>query len=171
MATPEKVRAVEEMTEILGKAKSVFVADFQGLNVEQISLLRKKCREDKVQFLVVKNKLARIAAKNAGWDQMEAHFKGPSAIAFTYEDPSAPARVISAFAKDTERPAIKVSLFEGNFYGPEQVKTIASLPSREVLIAQVLGGLNGPIQGLAGALNGLLGKLVRTLDAVRANKS
>ena len=170
MARPEKVAAVEQITEILGNAKSVFVADFQGLNVEQISSLRKKCREDKVQFLVVKNKLARIAAKNAGRDEMEDHFKGPSAIAFTYDDPSAPARVISTFAKDTEKPAIKVSLFEGNFYGPEQVKVIAALPPREVLLSKVLYGLNSPIQGFAGALNGLLSKLVRTLDAVRESK-
>jgi len=171
MARPEKVAAVEQITEILGSAKSVFIADFQGLNVEQMSALRTKCREDSVKLVVVKNKLARIAARNAGRDEMESHFRGPSAIAFTYEDPSAPARVISAFAKDTDKPAIKVSLFEGNFYGPDKIKIIAALPSRDVLISKMLWGLNSPIQGLAGTLSGLLGKLVRTLDAVRESKA
>lgn len=170
MARPEKVEAVEQITDIFQNAKSVFVADYQGLDVEQISELRQKCREDSVQFLVVKNTLARIAAKNAGWDEMEPHLKGPSAIAFTYEDPSAPARVISKFAEDREKPAIKVSLFEGGFYGPEKVQAIAALPPKDVLLSKVVGGFNSPIQGLAGVLNGVLGQLVRTLDAVRASK-
>ena len=170
MARPDKIAAVDQITDIFQNAKSVFVADYQGLNVEQISELRQKCREDSVQFLVVKNTLACIAAKNAGWDEMEPHLRGPSAIAFTYEDPSSPARVISKFAKDRKKPTIKVSLFEGGFYGPEKINAIAALPPKDVLLGQVVRGFNAPIQGLAGTLSGLLSKLVRTVDAVRASK-
>lgn len=170
MPRPEKAEAVQCISEIFEKAKGVFVADFQGLNVEQMGELRKKCRDDQVGFLVVKNTLARIAAHNTGWDEMESHLKGPSAIAFSYEDPSAPARVITAFAKNAKKPTIRVSLFEGNFYGPEKVEAIATLPTRTELIARVVGGFNAPIQGLVGNLSAVLRKLVGTLDAVRASK-
>lgn len=170
MPRPEKVKAVEGISQILEKASGVFVADYQGLNVEQISKLRRKCRDDRVGFLVVKNTLARIAARNAGWDEMEPHLRGPSAIAFSYDDPSAPARVITEFAKTADKPTIRMSLFEGNFYGPDKVEAIAALPSRTELLTKIVGGFNAPVQGLVGGLNGLLRKLVGTLDAVRASK-
>lgn len=170
MPRPEKVEAVKGISEIFEKASGVFVADYQGLNVEQISELRNKCRDDQVGFVVVKNTLARIAARNSGWEEMEPHLKGPSAIAFSYEDPSAPARVITNFAKEAQKPTIRMSLFEGNFYGPEKVEAIAALPSRTELLTKIVGGFNSPIQGLVGNLNGILRKLVGTLDAVRTSK-
>ncbi|NQT23749.1 50S ribosomal protein L10 [candidate division KSB1 bacterium] len=170
MPRPEKVEAVQGISEIFEKATGVFIADFKGLNVEQMGELRNKCREDKVEFLVVKNTLARIAARNTGWDEMEPHLKGPSAIAFSYEDPSAPARVITNFAKEAKKPTIRMSLFEGTFFGPEKVDAIAALPSRIELITQIVCTFNAPIQGLVGSLSGVLRKLVGTLDAVRASK-
>lgn len=170
MARPEKIAAVEEITEILQNASGVFVTDYKGLNVEKLSDLRAKCREDAVHYVVVKNTLARIAARNAGYKELETSFRGPSAIAYSYDDPSAPARVVSEFAKKTEKPTIKVSLFEGVFYGPEKVEAIASLPSKQELIAKVVYGFNSPIQGLVGCLSGVLSQLVRTLDAVREQK-
>lgn len=170
MARPEKEAVVQEVAEILENAKGVFINDFQGLNVEMISELRQKCREEKVGYRVVKNTLARLAVKQTGWDEMADYLEGPSAIAYSYDDPSAPARVITEFAKKIEKPKIKVSLFEGVFYGPDKVKEIASLPSKEVLLAKVLGSLNSPIQGFAGSLSGLLQKLVGTFDAVRESQ-
>ena len=170
MVRPEKAAAVEEITEILQNAAGVFVTDYKGLNVEKMSELRAKCREDAVHYVVVKNTLARIAAKNAGYEELEASFKGPSAIAYSYDDPSAPARVVIEFAKKIEKPTIKVSLFEGVFYGPEKVEAIASLPSKQELLAKIVGGFNSPIQGFVGCLSGILSQLVRTLDAVRDQK-
>jgi large subunit ribosomal protein L10 len=170
MAQSEKETFIRELTEIFQKSKSVFVTDFSGLNVENIMRFRKKCGETRVSFLVVKNTLARISAKQAGFEQIGKYFKGPSAIAYSYDDPSSPARVIKEFNKTNNKPQIKVSLFEGVFYGPESIDVIASLPSRNELIAKVLGGLNSPIQGLVGSLHGLLQKLVRTLDAVKTHK-
>jgi len=170
MARPEKEVAVAEMAEIFEKSKGVFLTDFQGLNVEKISDLRQKCREASVGYLVVKNTLAKLAVKQVGWEEMLEHLEGPSAIAYSFEDPSAPARVINEFAKKEEKPAIKVSYFEGVFYGPEKVKAIASLPSKDVLLAQVVGGFNAPIQGFVGTIHGLLQKLVMTLDAVRGSR-
>jgi len=170
MSTPEKEAIVKEVTEIFEKAKGVFVTDFQGLNVEKISDLRQKCREASVNYLVVKNTLARLAAKNAGWDDVVEHLNGPSAVAYSYDDPSAPARVITEFAKKEEKPTIKVSLFEGIFYGPDKVQAIAALPSKEVLLTRLAGGFKSPIQGFAGSLHGLLQKFIMTIDAVKAAK-
>jgi len=170
MAIPEKEAIVEEVAEILERAKGVFVTDFQGLNVEMMGDLRRKCREASVGYRVVKNTLARLAAKKVGWDEMVDYFEGPSAIAYSFEDPSAPARIISEFAKEVEKPTIKVSLFEGIFYGPERVEEIVSLPSKDALLTQMLVGLTTPIQGLVGGLYGLLQKLVMTFDAVKNAK-
>jgi large subunit ribosomal protein L10 len=170
MAHTEKEAVIREVTEIFQKSKSVFVTDFSGLNVERISQLRQKCRESKVGYLVVKNTLARISAEKAGFAEIGGFFKGPSAIAYSFDDPSSPARVIKEFNKTSDKPKIKVSLFEGVFYGPEKVDLIASLPSKKELIARVVGGFNSPIQGLVGALNGILQKLVGTLDAVKTQK-
>jgi large subunit ribosomal protein L10 len=170
MANTEKDAVIRDVTDIFQKAKSVFVTDFSGLNVEHTMQFRKKCRESKVGYLVVKNTLARISAEQAGWKQVGPHFKGPSAIAYSYDDPSSPARVIKEFNKTHDKPKIKVSLFEGTFYGPEHMDMIASLPSKKELLSRVVGGFNSPIQGLVGALNGLLQKLVGTLDAVKSQK-
>ena len=170
MARPEKEAAVQEIVETLDKAKSVFVTDFEGLDVEMMSELRRKFREASVNYRVVKNTLARLGAKQAGRDEMLEYFRGPSALAYSYDDPSAPARVISEFAKKVEKPKIKVSLFEGVFYGPEDVETIASLPPKEVLLAQLVAGVNAPVQGFVRGMSALLQKLVMTLEAVRKDK-
>jgi large subunit ribosomal protein L10 len=170
MATPEKESIVSEIAEIFEKAKSVFVTDFKGLNVELMIELRQKCREASVNYRVIKNTLAQLAAKKADWNEIVDYFQGPSAIAYSYEDPSAPARVISEFAKKVEKPKIKMALFEGNFYSPENVKEVASLPSKSVLLAQFVGGIHAPIQGVVSGLNGLFQKLIITLDAVRGVK-
>lgn len=170
MANSEKDAVIQEVSDIFKKSKSVFVTDFSGLNVEKIMILRKKFRESKVGYLVVKNTLARISAEKAGWNQLNPHFKGPSAIAYSFEDPSSPARVIKEFTKNNDKPKIKGSIFEGVYYGPESMDQIASLPPKQELLARVVGAFNSPIQGLASRLNGILQKLVGTLDAVKTQK-
>lgn len=170
MPTPEKEAVVQEIAKILENARGVFINDFQGLNVEKMGVLRQKCREASVGYRVVKNTLTRLAVKKVGWEVMIEHLDGPSAIAYSYEDPTAPARVLTEFAKTEEKPTIKASVFEGVFYGPERVKEIAALPTKDVLIAKVLGGFNAPIQGLVGGLSSLVQKLVFTLDAVKGVK-
>lgn len=172
MARPEKEAAVAEIAEIFKKSTGVFVADYKGLSVERITDLRSKCREEKVSFMVVKNTLARIAAREAGFDEMVEYLKGPSAIAYSYDDPSAPARIMSEFAKKDKKdlPVIKMTIFEGQFYGPEKVEIIAKLPSKQELLSQLLGGFNAPLQGFVGTLHGLMSKFVRVLDAVKEKK-
>ncbi len=170
MARPDKEAAVQEITEILKTANGIFIADFQGLNVEKTQDLRRKCRESAVSFKVVKNTLAIRAAREAGYEDMVSYLEGPSALAYSYDDPSAPARIITEFAKTNERPVIKMSVFEGIFYGPDKIKTIAALPSRKELLGKLVSGFNAPLQGFAGSLKGLLQKMVYTLDAVREKR-
>ncbi|MCD6116113.1 50S ribosomal protein L10 [bacterium] len=172
MARPEKELVVDKVVEIFQKASGVFVTDYKGLNVEQISEFRNQCRENSVEYLVVKNTLARIAAKKVGRDEMIDYFKGPSAIAYSFDNPSAPAKVITGFVKKAkvEKPSIRFSLFEGNFYGPDRVEEIAALPSKNELYALLLGGFNAPISGFVGTLSGLLQKFVGTLQAIKEDK-
>lgn len=170
MARPEKEAAVQDIAEILENAQSVFITDYRGLNVEKMQELRGKCREAAVSYRVVKNTLGRLAAKQAGYDSMVEYLKGPSAIAYSFDDPSAPARVIKDFAKKEEKPVMKMSIFEGEFYGPEKIAVIADLPSKQEMLARMLGSINSPLQGFAGSLHGLLRKFVATLDAVRASR-
>jgi len=171
MKRSEKETVVQDMTEIFEKAKSVFVTDYEGLTVAKISVLRQKFRASAVEYRVVKNTLAKMAADKAGKSEINLYFKGPSAIAYSFEDASAPARIIKDFFKDNQKPKVKFSFFEGEFYGPAKLDEIAALPSRNELIARMLNGLNAPIQGLVGSLNGILSKLVRTLDAVRDSRA
>jgi len=172
MARPDKEIVVQEVAEILEQAKGVFITDFQGLNVEVMGELRQNCREASVNYRVIKNTLARLAAKKVGRDEMVKYLEGPSAIAYSYDDASAPARIITEFVKKnkTEKPTFKMSIFEGVFYGPEDVKTIASLPPKEVLLTKIVLGLNSPIQGLVGGLNGIIQKFLFALNAVKEAK-
>ncbi|MFQ5823454.1 MAG: 50S ribosomal protein L10 [bacterium] len=170
MPTPEKVAIVEEVTEQLKQAKSVFLTEFSGLNVEEINNLRKSFRGASVQYRVVKNTLARLSAKAAGCDELLEYLEGPTALAFGMEDPTAPAKVITEFAKETEKLKIKACLFEGVFVGTDQISEIANLPSREELLARLMRSLNAPISNLVLSLNGILRNFVYALEAVKKQK-
>ncbi len=170
MATPEKEAIVKEVSEIFKKAEGIFITDYKGLNVIQMTELRNKCREFSVSYRVIKNTLAKIAAREVGYNEMVDYLQGPSAIAFSYKDSLAPARIISEFAKKAEKPTIKMSIFEGQFYGPEEVKKIATLPSKDEMYAKLVNNVNSPLQGLVCNLNSILFKLVRTLVSVKEKK-
>ena len=170
MNKSEKEIVVQEIADILEKAKGIYITDFEGLNVEKMEDLRQKCREASVGYQVVKNTLARIAARKLGWEELVNYLQGPSAFAYSYDDPVAPARIITDFAEQDEKPSIKISIFEGDIYGPEKVKEIALLPSREILLSRVVGGFAAPIQCFVSGLNGLLQKFVMALDAVKELK-
>jgi large subunit ribosomal protein L10 len=166
MARPEKEKKVQELTEKFRSAKAVYLTDFTGLDVIKATELRKKLREASVEYRVVKNTLAQLAAKNAGCDLLLDYLTGPTGLAFGIKDPIIPAKILTEFSKDNEKLKVKVGLMEGRVYDPRAVKQLAALPGREELLAQVLSGLQSPISGFVGALGGLLQKLVGTLDAI-----
>jgi large subunit ribosomal protein L10 len=171
MAREEKEKQVQELTEIFKRAKSVYLTDFKGLDVNRTTELRKKFREQAVEYRVVKNTLAQLAAKNAGYDMLLEYLTGPTGMAFGIIDPIVPARILSEFAKDeTVKLLVKVGLVEGALFDPAAVRKLASLPTRDVLISQVLAGLQAPIAGFVGALGGILQKFVGTVDAIAKQK-
>lgn len=170
MARPEKEKKVQDLTEKFRSAKAVYLTDFTGLDVIKATELRKKLREASVEYRVVKNTLAQLAAKNAGCDLLLDYLTGPTGLAFGIKDPIIPAKILTEFSKDNEKLRVKVGLMEGRIYDPREVKQLASLPSREELLAQVLSGLQSPISGFVGVLGGLLQKLVGTLDAIAKQK-
>jgi large subunit ribosomal protein L10 len=171
MAREEKEKQVQELTEIFKRAKAVYLTDFKGLDVNRTTELRKKFREQAVEYRVVKNTLAQLAAKNAGYDMLLEYLTGPTGMAFGITDPIVPARILSEFAKDeTVKLLVKVGLVEGTLFDPAAVRKLASLPARNVLISQVLSGLQAPIAGFVGVLGGILQKFVGTVDAIAKQK-
>ena len=167
MARPEKEKTVQELTEKFKKAKAVYLTDFTGLDVIRTTELRKKLREQSVEYLVVKNTLAQLAAKNAGYDMLLDYLTGPTGMAFGVTDPIIPAKVLMDFIKDdTIKLSVKVGVVEGKMVTPKEVKQLALLPTRDVLLSQILAGFQAPIAGFVGVLGGILQKFVGTVDAI-----
>ena len=170
MSTPQKEAIVAEITQKLNEAKSVFLTDFKGLNVDEINDLRRAFTGAAVQYRVVKNTLARLSVKEAGCEELLEYLDGPTAMAFGMDDPAAPARVIKKFAKDSDKLSVKVGLIDGVLIDSTRVDEIASLPSRDQLLGQLSGVLNAPLSNLVLSLNAILSKLVFALTAVKENK-
>jgi large subunit ribosomal protein L10 len=167
MPTAEKTAAIEQLKETFDSAAAIFLADFTGLNVEKMTDLRRKCRANGVQFSIVKNTLAIKATQALQLSDLEPHFRGPTALASSTEDPTSPARVLLDFQKEHQLPQVKLGYVDGQVLSADQVKALADLPSRDVLISQVMQLAMGPVQNLVYCLNDSLSKLVRTVDAVR----
>ncbi len=162
-----KKKMVEEITDKVSDAQAIVLVDYRGLNVEEVTELRRKYTEAGVQYKVYKNTLMKFAFKNAGYEAFNEYLQGPNAIAFSNEDPVAPAKITSEFAKDHKKLEMKAGIVDGNVIDVDKIKDLAELPPREVLIAQVLGGLNGPISGFANVLQGTIRNLVYVLNAVK----
>jgi len=170
--TQEKMQTVAEIKEKLSTTKGAVLTNYRGLTVAQDTKLRRKLREAGVEYRVFKNTMTRIAAKEAGIEGLDIYLEGPTAIAMSYTDPVAPAKVIADFVKEHKLQAleVKAGLVEGKVIDAESVKALASLPPREVLIAKALGSMQAPITGFVNVLSGSLRNLVYALEAVRKQK-
>lgn len=169
MNKEDKIAAVAAIRETLGNAEGVILTDFQGLTVKEITELRKTLRAANITYDVVKNTLAKLAAQEALIEGLDDYFKGPTAIAVS-EDPVAPAKIISDFAKTHKKLTIKAGVVGGKVVDADAVKELAKLPPREILLGQVVGGLAAPISGFLNVLNGNIRNLVYVLDAIKAQK-
>ncbi|AMA74462.1 MULTISPECIES: 50S ribosomal protein L10 [Aneurinibacillus] len=145
----EKVQIVNEIVEKLRNSKSTVVTDYRGLNVAQVTELRKKCREAGVEFKVYKNTLTRRATAEVGLTDLDEVLTGPTAIAFSLEDEITAAKVLADFAKENEALEIKGGVMEGKVLSVDEVKAIASLPNREGLLSMLLSVLQAPIRNFA----------------------
>ena len=170
--TAAKQAIVAELKEKLTGAKGAVLVNYRGLTVAQDTKLRRQLREAGVDYRVVKNTMTRIAAQEAGLEGLDAYLEGPTAMAISTTDPVAPAKIITDFVKEHKLQVleVKAGLVEGNVIDENGVKALASLPSREVLIAKMLGSMQSPITGLVNVLQGSISNLVYALDAVRQQK-
>ncbi|HEY7199966.1 MAG TPA: 50S ribosomal protein L10 [Candidatus Dormibacteraeota bacterium] len=168
MARPEKVEQVELLTEKLKSARVAVLTDYRGLTVAQLQELRSRLRAQSIEYRVVKNTLARRAAVEAGHEQFQDLLKGPVGIAFGYAEPGVPARVLGEFTRQTRiRIEIVGGLVEGRVMAGDQVRQTADLPSRDVLIAQLLGTLQSPVSQLVATIQAPVQQLVGLLEAYR----
>ena len=169
MALAEKEETVRSLLELLAKSKSVYLTDFQGMNVEMASKMRRRLRDANVEFKVAKNTLTKRALKDHGVTSLDGYLEGPTGIAFGPDEVSA-AKILADFSKEFEKPALKAAYVAGHVYGPDGIKSLAALPPREVLLGQFIGGLRSPMQGVVGVLAGSLRQLVGVVDAVGKKK-
>jgi large subunit ribosomal protein L10 len=166
----QKAATVADLTARLKASSTAVLADYRGMTVGQMRDLRTKLRGGGIEMVVVKNTLARRAAKAAGYEPLSAELVGPIAMLFAVEDVSAPARILNDYIKANRKMVIKAGLLEGQLIKADAVTELADLPSREVLLSRLLGAMQTPLGNLASVLQAPITKFARTLDAVRSHK-
>jgi large subunit ribosomal protein L10 len=171
MPTVAKEELVEEIKDRFADAQAILLADYRGLSVKELQQLRVKLREAGAELRVYKNSLTEIAMRELALPSMADYLSGPTAFIFTSDDPVAPAKALTAFAKEHKALELKAGLVENQVVDADGVKAIATLPSREELIAKLLGTMQNPIVGFARVLNGPVEAFARTVSAVAEQKS
>lgn len=171
MAKANKVKTVEKLTGGLGESQVLFLLDFQGLTVSEITQLRGRLRSMDASVTVVKNTLAKRAALAAGSDGLEELLIGPSAVVFCRGDAVVVAKAIQQFIREKKKMAIKGGFLQSKVISAPQVEELSTLPGREQLVARVVGGLASPLYGLAIVLNGPIRGLAVALDRIREQKA
>ncbi len=168
-----KQQVVEDIKSRFERAGSVVIVDYRGINVEQVTELRRQFRVAGAEYVVLKNTLVKRALAELNITGVDNLLEGPSAFAFGYQDPVAPAKVLTDFIAKTKTEAIKVKggLVDGKAINVAGVKALADLPPKEVLIAKMMGSLNAPITGFVGVLSATLRSLVYAIEAVRKQKA
>ncbi|MDY0190657.1 MAG: 50S ribosomal protein L10 [Desulfuromonas sp.] len=170
MAIMTKDQVVELFATKLATAKAAFLADYRGLTVDEVNDLRNKLRDAGVDYHVVKNTLLRIASKDTPFTCWDEYLTGPTAIAIAQDDPVAPAKVLSEYAKASKDFELKACVLEGKILSSDEVKALSELPSREVLLAKILGSINAPTSNFVGVLAAVPRSLVQVLGAIRDQK-
>jgi large subunit ribosomal protein L10 len=166
----EKKKIVADLRERLQRACGVFLVDYQGLNVDALTQLRHRLRDEDIDFKVVKNRLLLIASRDTEADILNHYFVGPCALAITYHDVVTPAKVLTQFMQDYEALEIKTSQINGKIVEFSDIKRLAQLPSREVLLSQLLGSLSGVQTSFVRLLSEVPRRLVTVLEALKRQK-
>jgi large subunit ribosomal protein L10 len=166
----EKENVVEALKEKFSKAEAVVLTDYRGLDTTAMNELRVQLREVSVEYQVVKNTLMLRASEGTDMALLKDHFVGPSAVAVSYEDPVAPAKVLTKFGKDHPALEIKAGVLAGKAIDVEGIKQLSKLPSREELLSKLLSVFNGPARSFVSVLSGVPRAFLGVLNAVKEQK-
>ncbi len=171
MKRSEKEQIATKIAEKISRAKSLFFTDFTGLTVEQANELRREFRKSGVEYQVVKNTLVQKALESVtGYDKLYEKLTGPTAIAYGFQDPVSPAKIIKKFFEKHEKLTVKICVLENQIYDGSKLNELAKLPSRHDLITGILGSLQAPILGVVGVLAAVTRDLVNVIDAIERKK-
>jgi len=162
---------VAELAEQLKNTKAAFLADYRGLNVEKSTELRRKLRAAGAEYRVIKNTLLRLAAQGTPAACLDPELKGPTAVTLVTSDPVAPAKALIEFAKANQAFELKAAMLDGKLLQVADVKALAELPSREVLLGRLLGTLNAPTSNFVGVLAAVPRSMVQVLSAIKDQKA
>jgi large subunit ribosomal protein L10 len=172
MNRSEKEQIISEVKEQVTRAKSMFFADFSGITVEEVNELRREFRKSKIDYRVVKNTLARKALESVtGFDKVYDSFVGPTAIAFGYDDPVLPARIIKKFRDKHQKLNVKVCVLEQQVFEGRRFDELAKLPSRADIVAGILGSIQSPASGIVGSIAAVMRDLVGVIAAIEKKKA
>ena len=167
MIKKEKAESVAQIKELLSQATSVFLIDYHGVNIEDISELRRSFQKDGVTYKVFKNTLFKRALEESGkFEKLSDHLVGMTGFAFSYDNPVAPAKIIKKYFDASQKLALKACYIENQFYEGKSLNQLANLPSKKELIAGILGSLNSPASGIVGVLNAVIRDLVSVVDEI-----
>lgn len=171
MPTPQKEQVIRETQERIADVRGLYLADFSGLTVDNMTALRKKCREQGVQFRVVKNTLLKRAFNNRGITELDPFLVGNTGVVFSPASEMAPAKILSDFAKEHEHLKVKAAVVDGRLFDAKSIARLATLPSREVLLSQVLSTFIAPMTQFLAAVNAMLATPANMADALHREKS
>jgi len=163
----EKSEIISEIKELLESSSAIYLTDYSGINVEDISNIRNQFRNEGVRYKVFKNTLVKRALDEAGkYEKIADHLIGMTGFAFASTNPLAPAKIINKYFGDKEKLALKACYVEGDYFEGSQLKTLATLPTKNELIASILGSINAPVSGIVGSINAVMRDLVSVVDQI-----
>jgi large subunit ribosomal protein L10 len=165
MPTQRKIDTIADLSDKLTRTQLALVTDYRGLTVAEISDLRKKLRETGAELIVAKNTLTLRAAKETGYDALEPLLSGPTALAFAYDDVSRTAKAINDFNKGPKKLVVRGGLLGKSLLGGNVLDQVASLPTRDQVLAQIVGGVSSPVSGVVGVINAAITNVLYTLQA------
>ncbi len=166
----KKEKQVNELKEKLDKVSSLILTDFRGLTVKEITDIRRRLKDANIEYKIIKNNFVLRAVKESDFETLTDYLQGPTAIAFGLNDPVIPAKILVDFIKEYKKFEVKAGIIQGKFFNDEEIKKVAKLPSREILLAQVVGGIQAPLSGLLNVLNGPIRALLNVLKAIEEKK-
>ncbi|MCX6136352.1 MAG: 50S ribosomal protein L10 [Ignavibacteriales bacterium] len=172
MNRSDKEQIIAAVQEKIARAKGMFFTDFTGITVEQMTELRREFRKSGIEYKVVKNTLVRKALENVtGYDAVYGSLVGTTGIAFSYDDPVTPAKIIKKFNEKNKKLSCKACVIEKEVFAGSKLEEFAMLPSRNEIISGILASLQSPASGIAGAINAVMRDLVGVIEAIEKKKA